>query len=104
MHWGAGGTSDNSSYFDRGLHDLEECSSEYDNEADASADFNAQFLNTADSTIPFLDASRRSMGDPSILAEISQQPHDSIASCFDGHGLPSIPEHCKAKGIHPGGM
>lgn len=103
MHWGAGGASVDSSYFDRGLHDLEECSSGYDVDLEASAEFNAQFLNTADSTIPFLDANRRSMIDPGIQAEILQQPDDPCVSHCDCQGLSSIPESCQAKGIHSGG-
>ena len=54
----AGDTSNDSLDFHRSLEDLAECSTTDEEETfQAERQFNAQFLNTADSTAPFLEAS-----------------------------------------------
>ena len=89
--------SNDSSAFIRGLHDLEICSITDEEEeskvGDAIAGFNAQFLNTADSTAPFLDVSRAIQADQSD-AEFSWQLDDPFGCHRNGQGLPSISENC----------
>lgn len=97
MRLNADDMSDDSLAFDRGLHDLEECSmTDEEKEAqdeEATAGFNAQFLNTADSTAPFLDVSRAIQADQSN-AEFSWQLDGPFGCHRNRQGLPCISENC----------